>query len=106
MPFNLSPRAEWVRLSVPVAVLLGSVAACSVMQPADAGVAHVCRPGNADAWIGRAASAAIVDEARVASGSRSTRLVMPDREPDDGPRADRLNLYVDNGALITRTQCG
>lgn len=100
-------EGDWTRLVVPVVVLVASVAACSAMRPADAGTPSACRPGNADAWIGRAASATIVDQAREASGSRSVRLVMPDEAPqDDGARIDRLNLYLDDGALITRTTCG
>ncbi|MGY4514491.1 hypothetical protein [Lysobacter sp. HA18] len=107
MPLQASIRGEWSRLFVPIVVLLSSVAACSAMGPADAGIVHACQPGNADAWIGRAASASIVDQARQASGSRKVRLVMPEQTAgDDDPRIDRLNLYLDDGALITRTTCG
>jgi hypothetical protein len=98
---------DFPRLLVPVAVLLASIAACSVMRPADAGASLACRPGAADAWIGRAASAAVIEQARHASGSREVRLVMPDESPQDArPRIDRLNVYLDVGALITRTDCG
>lgn len=99
--------ADWTRLVVPVIVLVASVGACSAMRPADAGTPQACRPGNAEQWVGRAASAAIVDQARAASGSRKVRLVMPDRGADDlGTRTDRLNLYLDSHALITRATCG
>ncbi|GAB1594907.1 hypothetical protein [Lysobacter claricitrinus] len=107
MPFQDSIRGEWSRLVLPVFVLVASVAACSAMGPADAGVAHACRQGNADAWVGRAASADIVEQARQASGSRSVRLVMPEQSPHHGlAHIDRLNLYLDDRALITRTACG
>lgn len=107
MPLQTVREGDWTRLVVPVVVLVASVAACSAMRPADAGTPVSCRPGNADAWIGRAASASIVDQAREASGSRKVRLVMPDEAPgDDGARTDRLNLYLDDRALITRTTCG
>ena len=107
MPLQTFREADWARVFVPVVVLVASVAACSAMRPADAGTPVTCRPGNADAWVGRAASAAIVDQAREASGSRTVRLVMPDESPDDiGAHADRLDLYLDNRALITRTTCG
>lgn len=108
MPLQGTVReADWPRMIVPVVVLVASVAACSAMRPADAGVPIACRPGNADAWIGRAASASIVDQARHASGSDQVRLVMPDEAAqDDSPRIDRLNLYLDEHALITRTRCG
>lgn len=107
MPLQSVREADWTRLIVPVIVLVASVGACSAMRPADAGTPTACRPGNADAWIGRAASATIVDRAREASGSRRVRLVMPNEAPDDeGAHVDRLNLYLDDGALITRTTCG
>ena len=60
MPLQGTVReGDWVRLVVPVIVLVASVAACSAMGPADAGTPTACRPGNADQWIGRAASAAV-----------------------------------------------
>ena len=76
------------------------------MRPADAGTPVACRPGTADAWIGRAASETTVEQAREASGSREVRLVMPDASTQaDSPRIDRLDLYLDDRALITRTGC-
>lgn len=108
MPLQGSVReGDWARLAVPVVVLLASVAACSAMRPADAGTPTACRPGNADQWVGRAASASIVEQARQASGSDTVRLVMPDEMADDSRmRVDRLNLYLDDRSLITRTTCG
>ena len=108
MPLQATVRdADWPRMIVPVVVLLASVAACSAMRPADAGVPMACRPGNADAWIGRAASASIVEQARHASGSRTVEVVMPDESArDDAPRIDRLVLFLGDDALITRTSCG
>ena len=108
MPLQGTVRdADWPRMIVPVVVLVASIGACSAMRPADAGTPVACRPGTADAWIGRAASTSIVDQARHASGSRSVRLVMPDESVStDDPRIDRLNLYLDSQALITRATCG
>jgi len=106
MPLQGTVReGDWMRLVVPVVVLVASVAACSAMRPADAVTPTACRPGNADQWIGRAASAAVVEQARLASSSRSVRLVMPDEAPVDAVHRDRLSLYLDDGALITRTAC-
>lgn len=108
MPVTGSVReGDWTRLVVPVLVLVASVAACSVMPPADATArAPVCQPHGADAWIGRAASTSIVEQARNASGSRSVRLLMPgDREPRVA-ELDRLNLHLDEQSLIVRATCG
>ncbi|TBR10170.1 MAG: hypothetical protein EPO46_08435 [Lysobacter sp.] len=107
MPTSNAREGEWSRLVFPVAVLLASVAACSVMPPADAGTPPVaCRANGADPWIGRAASTDIVDQARRASGSRIANLVMPGERAPSGARVDRLDLFLDRYSLITRATCG
>ena len=106
MPLQSVREGDWTRLAGPVVVLVASVGACSAMRPADAGTPSACRPAAADAWVGRAASAGVVDQARRDSGSRTVRLVMPDEMPADAaPRIDR-NLFLDDRALITRARCG
>jgi hypothetical protein len=99
-------EADWTRLLVPVVVLLASVAACSVMPPADAGTpASACVPGRAEYWVGRAASAEIVEQARLASGSQSVRLVMPEDRLPEGYEVDRLNLVLDAQSVIRQVSC-
>lgn len=104
LPANTSDAA-FPRLLVPVVVLIASVAACSVMPPADANTPSACQPGNADRWIGRAASAEIVEQARQASGSETVRLHMPDATLDSEVRNDRLSLELDERSIITRATC-
>ena len=100
-------EGDWTRLVVPVAVLLASVAACSVMPPAGASArVDVCQPHGAEAWIGRAASAAVVEQARVDSGSHAVRLVMPGEHAPQVEQLDRLNLFLDERSLVTRATCG
>ena len=107
MPLQSVREGDWARLAVPVVVLVASIGACSAMRPADAGTPSACMPGLADGWIGRAASASVVDQALRASASQSVRLVMPDEMPvDAASRIDRLNLILDDHALITRASCG
>lgn len=100
-------EGDWTRLVVPVAVLLASVAACSVMPPAGASArALVCQPHGAEAWIGRAASAPIVEQARHGSSSTTVRLVMPGEPEPQVEQLDRLNLFLDGRGLIARATCG
>jgi hypothetical protein len=100
-------EGDWTRLVVPVAVLVASVAACSVMPPAGASArAPVCQPDGAESMIGRAASAPIVEQARTASGSHSVRLVMPGEPQPQVEQLDRLVLHLDERSLITRATCG
>lgn len=108
MPVHATAReGDWTRLMVPVAVLLASIAACSVMPPAGASTrAPVCQPHGADEWIGRAASADVVEQARQHSGSQTVRLVMPGERDPQVEQLDRLNLHLDGRSLITRATCG
>lgn len=100
-------EGDWTRLVVPVAVLLASVAACSVMPPADASVrAPVCQPHGAEVYLGRAASAEIVEQARQRSGSVAVRLLMPGEAEPQVEQLDRLNLALDERSLIARATCG
>lgn len=100
-------EGDWTRLVVPVAVLVASVAACSVMPPAGASArAPVCQPEGADGVIGRAASAPIVEQARLRSGSETVRLVMPGEHEPRVEQLDRLVLVLDERSLITRATCG
>lgn len=108
MPVHGPAReGDWTRLVVPMVVLLASIAACSVMPPADATArAVVCQPHDAEDFIGRAASAPIVEQARQASGSRAVRLVMPGEREPQVEQLDRLNLHLDDASLIARATCG
>jgi len=105
MPFNAPSRDRSVCVTAAALAIAATLSACSAIKPADARMAHLCRPGEADAWIGRAASTVIAEQARQASGSRQVRLVMPNETVDDRVRADRIELFLDDRALITRTQC-
>lgn len=104
LPANTSDAA-FPRLLVPVVVLIASVAACSVMPPADATTPTACQPGNAERWIGRAASAEIVEQARQASRSETVHLRMPDEAADPQVRSDRLSLELDARSILTRATC-
>ncbi|GAB2518013.1 I78 family peptidase inhibitor [Lysobacter humi (ex Lee et al. 2017)] len=107
MALHANPNdAAFPRLLVPVVVLIASVAACSVMPPADAGTPSACQPGNADRWVGRAASAEIVEQARQASGSETVHLRMPGDATDTRVRSDRLSLELDERSIIARATCG
>ena len=100
-------EGDWTRLAAPVFVLLASVAACSVMPPADATArAPVCQPDGAASWVGRSASVPIVEQARHASGSATVRLVMPGEHEPRVEQLDRLTLFLDERSLISRATCG
>lgn len=108
MPADASAReADWTRLLLPAAVLVASVAACSVMPPAGASArVPVCRPEAAAGIVGRAASAPLIEQARRASGSDRVHLVMPGDPRPQVAQLDRLVLQLDEHSLVTRATCG
>lgn len=98
--------SDWPRLVIPAAVLLASVAACSAMPPADAGAPMACHVDRAGPWIGRAASATVVEQARLDSRSETVHVVMPGDAAPDGFRLGRLTLFLDDRSIIERVSCG
>lgn len=107
MGMNSTRDGDWTRLAVPVLVLVASVGACSVMPPADATArAPVCEAAGAQAFIGRAASAPLVQQATQASGSTGSRVVLPGDALPQVERIDRLTVHVGAGNLIQAVSCG
>ena len=94
---------------VPVAVLLLSVVACTAMPPADVPPPMADGACNADpaSWaIGHAATADVVERARVDSHSNDVRVVEPGQAVTMDYRGDRLNIDVNERGAITGLRCG
>lgn len=66
-------------------------------------------PCNADAaksFVGKAASAEVVEQARTAAGADMARVLKPGQVVTMEYRAERLNIDVDAGNTITNVRCG
>ena len=84
-----------------------SVATGSASAPAAAPVADGrCDANAVQAYVGKQASAAIVEEARRAAGAEVARALRPHDAVtmDYNPR--RLNIDVDDTLVIKRLSCG
>ena len=93
---------------IPVVVLLLSVGACTTMPPVDVprDPATVCVADDASWAIGRAATAEVVERARVDSHSNDVRVIEPGQAVTMDFRADRLNIDDNERGAISGLRCG
>lgn len=64
-----------------------------------------CRERGLARFLGKPPTRALVEEARVASGSASVRIVRPDDLITMDRRTDRLNLTLDKAGKIVGARC-
>ena len=102
-------------LRVPLLVLLlAALSACAPPRPEipPAGspsppLAEQCKADAAQSAVGAVATAAAVEQARIAAGAQVTRVLKPGQQVMTMEfRGDRLNLYVDAGDVVMRVACG
>jgi peptidase inhibitor I78 family protein len=65
-----------------------------------------CNVQMAQAFVGRQATAALVEDARVRSGASMARLLRPGQMVTKEYFAGRLNLQVDSAGVIVGATCG
>ena len=65
-----------------------------------------CYADAANGFIGQAATAAVVEQARVAAGAAVARTLSPGEVVTMEFRGDRLNLMVDEANVVTGVRCG
>lgn len=73
---------------------------------ASAGNDGRCEASGADFAIGKPGSAALLEQARKASGSQMARILKPHDVVTLEYRSERLNLNVDEQGVVTRVNCG
>jgi hypothetical protein len=101
-----------VRRLLLLSALLATSTACTPMPPK-------AKPSNpfppqpmrcqADAgqrFVGQAASEDVVEQARVATGAGSVRVLKPGMAATMDFRDDRLNLHLDEHDVIVQVACG
>ncbi len=103
-------------MTKPMPALLAAtalLAACATSKPeASAGEATAdaspasCNADAANAFIGKLADDATLDDARKAAGARTARMLKPGQAVTMEYLGDRLNLYLDAGGKIERIGCG
>lgn len=94
-----------------VALLAGCASTSESSKPADDATASNtghsrCDAAAAQFAVGRPASAALLEQARVKSGAQIARILGPNDMVTMEYRSERLNLNADKTATITRANCG
>lgn len=95
-----------------LSVLLATSTACTPMPPkAKATTPYPprlaqCQADPGQRFIGQNASDDIVEQARVATGANSVRVLKPGMAATMDFRDDRLNLMLDEHDVIVKVSCG
>lgn len=98
-------------LVLVAAVLAGCSSTSESSQPSqgaavtDTGYSR-CDAAAAQFVVGKPASAALLEQARVKAGAQTARVLGPNDMVTLEYRSDRLNLNTDQAATINRVNCG
>ncbi len=98
-------------LVLAAALLTGCSSTSEASKPAadaaqtDSGHSR-CDAAAAQFVIGKPASAALLEQARVKAGAQTARILGPSDMVTLEYRSDRLNLNTDQGAVVNRVNCG
>jgi hypothetical protein len=89
-----------------VLILLAALTACAPVPPAETPAPANCAAGAANGLVGKPYTADAVEQARIASGSRTVRVIRPGTAVTMDFRVDRLNVDLDEKDVVTRVHCG
>ena len=90
-----------------IVILLAALAGCAPVPPADTpAVGTPCSATLANSLVSKPYSADVVEKARIASGSKTVRVIRPGMAVTMDFREDRLNVDLDEKDLVVRVHCG
>jgi hypothetical protein len=69
-------------------------------------MASECTATGAQKFVGQEASPDAIEAARLAAGAATVRTIKPNQPVTMDYRGDRLNLRIDDNAMITGASCG
>jgi uncharacterized membrane-anchored protein len=105
----------WKHASSGLVLLTAVLAGCSSTsessKPAESAVATEsghsrCDAAAAQFAVGKPASAALLEQARVKAGAQTARVLGPNDMVTLEYRSDRLNMNTDQAATVNRVNCG
>jgi len=92
---------------VRIMLILAALTACTPVPPAEKPAAEgACNANAANAIIGKAYTADAIEKARIASGSKTVRVIRPGMAVTMDYRIDRLNVDLDEKDVVTGVHCG
>lgn len=113
MPILPTFRTAAALLAAPLVCM---AAACSSTTPggggtpppviSDGGLGGTCDAKAASAYVGRAISEQVAEQAKAAAGARGVRIIRPGMAVTMDYRAGRLNLELDEAGRIVKASCG
>lgn len=98
-------------VAMPLSLAALSLAACAgPPKPGTGGVLPAqemqCNADAAKAAIGQTSSDAVVEQARIAAGAKTTRVLRPNQPTTLDFRHDRLNVRLDDTGVVKSLDCG
>lgn len=98
-------------LKTLAALGLASMSAACMVQPPAAPVppplvSRACDAGPVQQYVGRSFSTFTLSDVQIQSKSGTARTIAPGVAVSSEFRADRVNVYLDAGNVVTRINCG
>lgn len=94
-----------MKVAMGIATLL-LAAGCGPVESAANAPASGCAAEKAQGLVGKAATPALLEQAREAAGAQTVRKLLPDQMVTMEYREGRLNVSVDAGDKVVRITCG
>lgn len=96
-----------VRIALPAAIIAFAAAGCTTMaSPPPQVIVGPCTTDTISWAIGNAATAEVVERARIESNSSHVRVIEPNQAVTQDYREDRLNMHVNELGAINSLTCG
>jgi len=99
-----------LRHAAALSIAIPVLCACSSMMPSDGGPSisgdGTCHADRVAWAVGKAGDQATMARVWKESGSGLLRPIGPGQAVTRDYRADRINVYLDAGNIITRVNCG
>lgn len=107
------PRSDLLPATAAITLSLAALSLAACANPPkvqDGGVLPPqqmqCDADAARDAIGKPPGDAVVEQARIAAGAKTTRVLRPDQSATLDFRGDRLNLRLDDAGVVKSLDCG
>lgn len=106
-------RSDLLSITAAITLSLAALSLAACANPPEGQTGGVlppqqmqCDADASTAAIGRPHSDAVVEQARIAAGAKTTRVLHPDQPAAMDFRHDRLNVRLDDAGVMKSLDCG